>query len=174
MAHPIFPSQLTEAVATILDVPEPTVRQVDRHLVTAGIRQAHGRGRSAKTVTPVDAANLLIAIAAAPISGSAIIESASNYEKFASLPAVGQLPPTLATWPATIKSKHLGRLQCGHTLRDGIAALIWAAPAGECPRVKFAPSEPEERSLEALTFDPEDSSTWGPPPVPFDIAVTLG
>jgi hypothetical protein len=55
------PGQLVKAVSIALDVPEETVVQHDRNLVTAGLRTKGGRGPSAPKVTPLDAARLLVA-----------------------------------------------------------------------------------------------------------------
>jgi hypothetical protein len=56
------PGQLVKAVAIALDVPEETVVQHDRNLVVAGLRTKGGRGRSAPSVTPRDAARLITAV----------------------------------------------------------------------------------------------------------------
>src|SRR5690349_10139358 len=116
----VNPGDLIGTVARVLGIPEPTVFQYDRQLVTAGIRRPHGRGRSAKSVTPTDAANLLIAIAAAPIAGSAIQESVDSYETYASLPAVDSSGERFAAWPPTLSSKCLRELGYGHSLKEGI------------------------------------------------------
>jgi hypothetical protein len=58
------PGQLVKAVSLALDVPEETVVQHDRNLVVAGLRTTGARGRNAPSVTPLDAARLLVAVLA--------------------------------------------------------------------------------------------------------------
>jgi hypothetical protein len=125
----VLPGQLIATMADVLDLPEATVFQFDRSLVAAGIRKTHGRGRSARSVTTEDAANLLIAIAAAPISGSAIKDSAQYCKLFGALPASNGLQ--LENWPKTLRSRYLTELPEGHELRHAIAALISAAAVGD-------------------------------------------
>ena len=122
------PGKLVKTVATVLGVPEATVVLYDRHLAEAGMRSKSGRGKSAARVTPRDATNLLIAIAASPVSGPSVKEAPKTCTTYASLPfraevslqrfsqlgfpALDQLPPT-------------------HTLGDAISLLIARAATGE-------------------------------------------
>ena len=122
------PGELVKAVASVLGVPGATVAQYDRHLAEAGMRSKSGRGKSAARVTPRDASNLLIAIAASPVSGPSVKEASNTCKTYASLtfrgedllqrfsklglPALDQLPPT-------------------HTLGEAISLLIASAAAGE-------------------------------------------
>ena len=62
------PGQLVKAMAATLGLSEATVGQYDRVLAENGLRSKGGRGLSAARVTAADAANLLIAIMASPIS----------------------------------------------------------------------------------------------------------
>ena len=56
------PGELIKMVAAATGTPEPTVTQHDRNLFSAGLRTKGGRGRSAATVTALDAARLLTAV----------------------------------------------------------------------------------------------------------------
>lgn len=59
------PGQLVDAIAVAMDVPRKNVVAHDRNLVLAGLRSIGGRGLSAPSVTPLDAARLLVANLAA-------------------------------------------------------------------------------------------------------------
>jgi len=68
------PKQLVQKVAELTGVPVNTVVQHDRNLADAGLRTVAGRGRAAARVTSLDAANLLIAVAASRnVKDSALI-----------------------------------------------------------------------------------------------------
>ncbi|MCK1310806.1 hypothetical protein [Bradyrhizobium sp. 45] len=77
-----------------------------------------GRGRSA-TASPSDAAALLIAVAATPISGPAM--SIANYESYANLHAVDLLKGNIGSW-LTIES--LCGLSDGHSLLEALSWII--------------------------------------------------
>jgi hypothetical protein len=64
-------SELTAVIADVHGVPEPSVVQIARHLREAGLLSQGGRGLSAAHMTAADAANLLIAVNAAPIAKDA-------------------------------------------------------------------------------------------------------
>jgi hypothetical protein len=88
-----------------------------------------GRGLSAAAVTPRDAANLLIAIAASPLAGPTVKEAVRTCEAYGSLKELERVSlierfpkfglPTLASLPA------------GHSLREALSVLIDAAGKGE-------------------------------------------
>jgi hypothetical protein len=59
---PMTPGQLVKAVSIALNVSEETVVQHDRNLVVAGLRTKGGRGSSAPSVTPRDAARLVAGV----------------------------------------------------------------------------------------------------------------
>src|SRR4051812_9790994 len=78
------PGQLVKCIAEALGIPAPTVVQYDRLLAENGLRSKGGRGNSAANVTPIDAANLLIAIMGSPVAGASIkpaIEVCKTYGK---------------------------------------------------------------------------------------------
>jgi hypothetical protein len=60
----LTPQALVEIVARDLQLPISTVRNSDRRLMEAGLRTKKGHGRGSAIMTPVDAATLLIALAA--------------------------------------------------------------------------------------------------------------
>src|SRR5882724_1322388 len=82
------PGELVKTMAEALGISEGTVFQFDRSLSEGGLRSKSGRGRSAARVTAEDAANLLIAIAAAPISGPAVKDAVQTCRIYGSLPAM--------------------------------------------------------------------------------------
>jgi hypothetical protein len=53
------PAQLLNVIASTTGVPLPTLVDIDRRLVTAGLRRKAGRGRSAVQMSTLDAARLL-------------------------------------------------------------------------------------------------------------------
>jgi hypothetical protein len=123
------PGQLVEAMAASLGIPVATVIQYDRQLAESGLRTKGGRGLSAAAVTPRDAANLLIAIAASPLAGPTVKEAVRTCEAYGSLKELERVAvierfpkfglPTLASLPA------------GHSLREALSVLIDAAGKGE-------------------------------------------
>jgi hypothetical protein len=70
------PGMLVQVMAETLGIPAPTVTQFDRVLSENGLRSKSGRGTSAAKVTAKDAANLLIALMAAPVQGVAVRDAA--------------------------------------------------------------------------------------------------
>lgn len=123
------PGQLVEAMAVSLGIPLATVIQYDRQLSESGFRSKRGRGASAAAVTPRDAANLLIAVAASPLAGPTVKEAVRTCETYGSLKVlqrasrVDRFPkfglPTLANLPA------------GHSLREALSILIDLIGKGE-------------------------------------------
>src|SRR4051812_5015787 len=79
------PGELVRCVARVLKVSEATVVQYDRNLAEAGLRTKGGRGRSAARITSQDAANLLIVIAGAPITGATVKETLATWDKCSGL-----------------------------------------------------------------------------------------
>jgi hypothetical protein len=97
--YEVTPGQLVNAVAIALDVPEETVVQHDRNLVVAGLRTKGGRGHSAATVTPLDAARLIIAV----IGSFRVRDSVSTVKEFES--ALFVPPHTLAAVQAAYRAE---------------------------------------------------------------------
>ena len=124
------PGELVHIVAHVLGISEATVVQHDRNLTAGGLRTKGGRGPSAAHVTSLDAANLLIAICGAPISGASVKETLTTCNRYGSLQAYngGKLGAF-----SNVKSQlpTLGKLHHGHSFRDAISALIESLAAGE-------------------------------------------
>jgi hypothetical protein len=119
------PGQLVQVMADALSLPKTTPLVHDRHLVVAGLRSKHGRGRGAAKVTPGDAARLLVAIL-----GSATLEdSVETVERYAATRVAasengGGLPY------ARLGIAELERLSKDHSLVDAVEAVIASAAAG--------------------------------------------
>jgi hypothetical protein len=121
----VFPHQLVETVANVLGVPTQTVSQHDRILALKGLRKRGGRGRSSAKVTPVDAANLIIAVVGASISGPVVRDTAINFERYAGLSAkFDSVHNDGGSWSSDLKV--MQGLGAGHSFRDALAALISA------------------------------------------------
>lgn len=81
--------KLAEAVARLLGLPPETVRQHLRNLQAPAARKlisAKGRGRGAAVMTPLDAANLLIATAGSDF----VKDSVATLDVFGDLRPIGQ------------------------------------------------------------------------------------
>ncbi|WP_416193170.1 hypothetical protein [Nitrobacter sp. TKz-YC01] len=120
----VTPANIINVVSDQFGVHRATVSMHDRMLVTSGHRKITGRGNAARG-SPDSAAALLLAVAATPLSGAAIKETAIHYERYARL---------LATchgggWDSW-QVKHLDQLAPGHSLHEAIAAVIVALGAG--------------------------------------------
>jgi len=116
------PGQLVDAVAEVLGVPQPTVKVHDYNLSVAGLRSKGGRGRSAAKMTSVDAANLLIAVAAS----SFVKDTVDTVRDYADLPLFQDMS---ASWTGTLPS--LESLGPNHTVREVLVGLIDAARTGD-------------------------------------------
>ena len=88
------PGQLVQAMADVLGISRATVTVYDRALAENGLRSKSGRGMSAARVTSLDAANLLIALAASPVFGFSAKDAVWNCQTYASLP----LSPFFQDW----------------------------------------------------------------------------
>jgi hypothetical protein len=128
------PGQLVETIASALGVPRQTVIQHDRQLAAKGYRRKGGRGRSAIRVTTEDAASLLIAVAAAPVSGPVVKETVGTFEKYASLPAWKLHHYEPGNWSGL---KVLSELPKGHSFSEALATLIREYARGNFASVDF-------------------------------------
>jgi len=123
------PGQLVEAMAVSLGISVATVIQYDRQLAESGLRSKGGRGTSAAAVTAQDAANLLIAIAASPLAGPTVKEAVRTCDAYGSLKVLPR-----ASWMHRFPKfglPTLAGLPAGHSLREGLSALIDAVGKGE-------------------------------------------
>ncbi|WFU45779.1 hypothetical protein QA640_43820 (plasmid) [Bradyrhizobium sp. CB82] len=89
-------------------------------LVTSGHRQITGRGRSARS-SPADAAALILAVVATPLSGPGVKETALHYERYSRLVAKDE-----GGEPANWRLKRLRELVPGRTLGEALTAVIEA------------------------------------------------
>lgn len=127
------PGELVKATAAALGVPEASVIVHDRNLAIAGIRSKGGRGRSAAKMTSLDAANLLIGVAAS----SAVKETVSTVQEYGNLPSrngevltqnAHQDSPTWCLPGCPVPS--LQALPKDHLFIDALTSLIEAASDG--------------------------------------------
>ncbi|MBT1513790.1 hypothetical protein KIP88_25185 [Bradyrhizobium sp. SRL28] len=118
------PADIIDVISTRLSFPKKTVAQQDRLLVINGQRKISGRGRSAMA-SPRDAAALLIAVAATPISGPAI--NIANYQSYANLHAVHLPQGKLESWRNIVS---LRDLPDGHTLLEALSRIITCLSKG--------------------------------------------
>jgi hypothetical protein len=115
------PGELVAVMADSLGVPRTTVAQYDRVLAENGLRSSGGRGLSAAQVTAADAANLLIAIMGAPISGAPIKDAARTCKLYGALRyRIGNRPKI----PSHEVIKRLADLPATHTFHKALVALI--------------------------------------------------
>ena len=120
----VTPSDIIDVVSDQLGVARATVAMQDRMLVTSGYRPITGRGRAARG-TPDGASALLIAVAATPLSGPGVKETAVHYERYAHLAAIARS----GDWTSW-QIKHLDQLAPGHSLHAAIATIIRALSEG--------------------------------------------
>ncbi len=113
-----------QALADALSVPKTTPLVHDRHLVVAGLRSKHGRGRGAAKVTAGDAARLLVAI-----MGSATLEdSVATVERYAATRAAAS--ETRGHPYVGLGIPELESLPKDHSFTDALEALIASAAGG--------------------------------------------
>ena len=115
------PGDLIEVMADALGVPQRTVFQYDRSLAEHGLRSKKGRGPSAATVTARDAANLLIAAMATPVSGLSIKDAARACQSYMSLRAGLRSNEESKPTPRWLIRSNLPR---EHSFGDALAVLI--------------------------------------------------
>jgi hypothetical protein len=126
------PGQLVQVMADALGISKATVIQYDRVLAENGLRSRSGRGTSAAKITSHDAANLLIALAAAPILGLSAKDATVSCEAYALLSRGAVVKGS--KWKETFTKfglPTLASLPKGHSFREALAALIDAAGKGE-------------------------------------------
>jgi hypothetical protein len=136
--HMATPRQLVETVAEVLGISVATVIVHDRNLSTAPVplRTVAGRGRAAARITAVDAANLLIAVAAS----ESVKDSARTVLTYGGLRGGSRTTShghssILATNPTGIRP--VDALPVNPTLGELLAALIDAVGAEELRSKEF-------------------------------------
>jgi hypothetical protein len=127
------PGQLVQTMAAALGISTGTVALYDRVIAEEGLRSKGGRGRSAAKVTSRDAAHLLIAVIASPVSGSSTKDAAQVCKVYASLPSLRK-----ASWPENFTKfglPTLANLPSRHSFGEALSTLIDAAGKGEQFRI---------------------------------------
>jgi hypothetical protein len=147
----VAPANIINVISDQLGVARATVAMQDRMLVTSGHRLITGRGRAARG-SPDSAAALLLAVAATPLSGPAVKETAVHYERYARLLATAPSGEG-ATWPL----KHLSQLAPGHSLHAAIAVIIVALGEGVAQACDlFTDAQPDANGISTdLSIDVE-------------------
>jgi hypothetical protein len=118
------PGQLMHALHAATGIPLPTIVDLDRKLVKAGLRTKRGRGLNAAQMTPRDAARLLTALLA---SGHANVaaDAVNRYARTHCDRERSSQDQFAATDLNELKS-----LPASHGFVDALAALIAAASTG--------------------------------------------
>ncbi|NEU95232.1 hypothetical protein [Bradyrhizobium uaiense] len=95
---------------------------------------------------------MILAVAATPLSGPGVKETAVHYERYARLAATA-LSGDWASWPL----KHLDKLAAGHALQEAIAAIIVALGEGAAQAADlFADATPDANGIAThLSIDVE-------------------
>jgi len=118
------PAQLMETLSHVTGVPLPTVVDIDRRLVKAGLRTKGGRGLNAARMTPLDAARLLTALLASP-QATLSVEAVYRYAQT----GVDRALSSEKLFAGT-KLEELAALPKAHGFVDALEALIASAAAG--------------------------------------------
>lgn len=158
------PGTLVHGVAELLGMSSVYVGAFDRELAKHGLRAKHGRGASAASMTPTDAANLLIAI----LSGAQAKDAAEAVQRYAGLSGKrqssyerdGSHMRTFFDYRSRLQSGPLGlvwvdELSLGHTFFDFVYGMIESAWVGELER---AVGERKGIKIDGLPGEP---GTWG-------------
>ncbi|HWK32369.1 MAG TPA: hypothetical protein VNR51_01645 [Hyphomicrobium sp.] len=135
------PKELVECVAEAFGLPVATVGMHDRALSDAGLRTKGGRGLNVPPVTAADAARLMIAVSATPVSGAAIANTVEQCRQYGALQAVDRRGAPLAWRQRRSVPSSLRDLPAGHTVEEALIGLIIGASDGSLggftPRVTF-------------------------------------
>ena len=140
------PPELVKAVSLATGLPLATVTDLDRRLVTRGLRSKGGRGPNAAKVTPLDAARLLTAVLASPQSNAAA-EAVMRYEH--TQPDADRSNKGLF---GKIGLDDLAGLPPGHGFVGGLAALITSAASGSLARLMTGTKATKSPHLEVFAF----------------------
>ncbi len=127
-------------------VPLPTIVDLDRRLVKAGLRNKAGRGLSAAHMTPLDAARLLTAILASPQSNQAA-DAVNRYTETRIDKARSS-----ETLFAAANLDELTGLLARHGFVDALAALIASASTGVLAKLIAESKEDWTPHIEIYAF----------------------
>ena len=127
------PGQVTRLIADNFAIPHKTITKIDRALVEAGFRSTGGRGPGSMHFTPIEAARLLTAIAAAPVAGAFVKTAALACKNYFDLPLHHvEYGDDAAPWfNGAYPIPQLAELPVRHTFGEALTALIEAAIADE-------------------------------------------
>ncbi len=139
------PAELVHLVSTTTGVPLSTLTDIDRRLVSAGLRRKAGRGLHAAQMTPLDAACLLTAVLASP-QANASVETVGRYAET----AVDEARSSATLFGATA-IEDLGHLTARHSFVDGLTALIASAANGRLA-VMLASKDAHPPQIEIFAF----------------------
>lgn len=158
------PGTLVRGIAELLGMSHVYIGAFDRELAKQGLRTKHGRGSSAASMTPTDAANLLIAI----MSGAQAKDSVEAVQRYAGLIGKrqssyerdGSRMITFFDYRARLQSGPLGlrwvdELPVGHTFFDFVYGMIESAWVGELEKAAG------DRKALKINGLPGDADTWG-------------
>ena len=137
------PAELVQTVSSLTGVALPTVVDIDRKLVKAGLRTKGGRGFNAARMSPLDAARLLTAVLAGPQA----TEAADAVERYSNTHADKTCSSEKLF--ATAKLADLGTLPDPHSFVDALAALISSASTGALAELVASEEMP---SIEVFAF----------------------
>lgn len=136
-----YPGELVRTLADVLGIDRSTIAQQDRLLAESGVRRMGGRGRSALHVSPQDAASLLLAAAAPPVSGPVVRETVRTFRAYADLRAHFSLRFALKDWESSDEPTYelgewsklsiMQELPRGHSLLSALTSVLSAFMAGQ-------------------------------------------
>jgi hypothetical protein len=140
------PAQLMDVLSRTTGLPLATVVDLDRRLVTAGLRTKGGRGFSVAQMTPLDAARLLTAILASPLANQAV-EAVQRYARTRVYADRSNDKHFAAT-----QLDDLATLPARHGFVDALAALIASVATGELAKLIAATEDGSAPSIEVFAF----------------------
>ena len=151
--------ELSNATANFLELPSPTVAMYTRRLREAGLISEKGRGRGAARATPLDAANLLIALAV-NLGPERAAESVVDFGRLriATVDEVQPGEPDATQWGG-VRLQDAYELPSDPTLAESVAAII-SGFADKRFAEKWCAAERSMRRVESTVdrFDAADCS----------------
>ncbi len=118
------PSQLMQTIGDATGVALPTIVDIDRRLVTAGLRTKGGRGFNAAQMTSLDAARLLTGLLGSP-QANLSVEAVERYAE-----TRVDTDKSSEKLFAAMKIAELTALPANHSFVDALDALIASAATG--------------------------------------------
>ena len=140
------PAELVEGLSKVTGLPLPTVVDIDRRLVKAGLRTKGGRGLSAARMTALDAARLLTAIIGCP-QANASAEAVHRYAET----HVDRRRSSEELFGG-IEVDDLASLPARHSFVDGLSALIASTSNGALAALAAASRNRWQPQIEVYAF----------------------